>query len=203
MLGKTLGLEQRLVLGDPVGLKLGWTLGDPVVPALEVVQKEEDVAKEKKKHRALLKISKGITKKSLAHGRTIEELEAKVAAQAVDIAGLEATLVHRSDALVDQETEALCKQDDLETCILGRCPAVWRRFGGRGADGGDGFSRENTMQKLKGASALGHNRYSTGGASRNAANIQPLIAELNFGAVALAHNGNLTNASILRKGLRS
>lgn len=66
---------------------------------------------------------------------------------------------------------------------------------------GDGFSKPNIIEKLKGASAIGHNRYSTTGASKNVANIQPLIAELAFGAMALAHNGNLTNAAIVRKDL--
>jgi amidophosphoribosyltransferase len=66
---------------------------------------------------------------------------------------------------------------------------------------GENFSSKNVIEKLKGASAIGHNRYSTTGGSVNAANIQPLVAELSFGAIALAHNGNLTNAAILRKKL--
>lgn len=68
---------------------------------------------------------------------------------------------------------------------------------------GDGFSKQSVIKKLKGASAIGHNRYSTTGESKNVANIQPLIAELSFGALALAHNGNLTNAAIERKSLVS
>ncbi len=66
---------------------------------------------------------------------------------------------------------------------------------------GENFSSKEMIEKLKGASAIGHNRYSTTGGSRNAANIQPLVAELSFGAIALAHNGNLTNAAIIRKKL--
>ncbi len=66
---------------------------------------------------------------------------------------------------------------------------------------GESFSSKNVIEKLKGASAIGHNRYSTTGGSVNAANIQPLVAELSFGAIALAHNGNLTNAAIIRKQL--
>ena len=66
---------------------------------------------------------------------------------------------------------------------------------------GDNFSKKEIIDKLKGASSIGHNRYSTTGASGNYANIQPLVAELSFGAIALAHNGNLTNASIIRKEL--
>lgn len=66
---------------------------------------------------------------------------------------------------------------------------------------GDIFSKKEIVDKLKGSSAIGHNRYSTTGASKNIANIQPLIAELSFGAISLAHNGNLTNAAIIRKKL--
>lgn len=66
---------------------------------------------------------------------------------------------------------------------------------------GENFSSKDVIEKLKGASAIGHNRYSTTGGSKNLANIQPLVAELSFGAISLAHNGNLTNAAILRKKL--
>lgn len=61
------------------------------------------------------------------------------------------------------------------------------------------FSREK-IQELNGSAAIGHNRYSTTGASflRNA---QPIRVESNLGGFALAHNGNLTNAWNLRKGL--
>ncbi len=68
---------------------------------------------------------------------------------------------------------------------------------------GDNFGSADIIEKLKGFSAIGHNRYSTTGGSVNVANIQPLLAELSFGALALAHNGNLTNAGILRKRLIS
>jgi amidophosphoribosyltransferase len=66
---------------------------------------------------------------------------------------------------------------------------------------GDNFNTSQIISKLKGSSAIGHNRYSTTGESQNFNNIQPILAELSYGAVALAHNGNLTNASILRKRL--
>lgn len=66
---------------------------------------------------------------------------------------------------------------------------------------GDNFGSVEVVSKLKGFSAIGHNRYSTTGGSANTANIQPLLAELSFGALALAHNGNLTNAAIIRKNL--
>lgn len=55
-----------------------------------------------------------------------------------------------------------------------------------------------SLQKLRGSLALGHNRYSTTGNSRQI-NIQPLLVNCRIGRVALAHNGNLVNAVELRK----
>lgn len=55
-------------------------------------------------------------------------------------------------------------------------------------------------KKLKGSCAVGHNRYSTTGGSM-ARNIQPMFADLAGGGLALAHNGNLTNARHLRTRL--
>ena len=46
--------------------------------------------------------------------------------------------------------------------------------------------------------AIGHNRYSTTGASHGQ-NAQPLIESLLDGQVAVAHNGNLVNATALRR----
>ena len=48
--------------------------------------------------------------------------------------------------------------------------------------------------KLLGMSAIGHNRYSTSGAANNRANIQPLKVHYREGNLALAHNGNISNA---------
>lgn len=53
--------------------------------------------------------------------------------------------------------------------------------------------------KLKGTKAIGHNRYSTSGSSNNPANIQPFRVHYRNGNLALAHNGNLTNAPSLRR----
>jgi amidophosphoribosyltransferase len=50
---------------------------------------------------------------------------------------------------------------------------------------------------MPGDIALGHVRYSTTGAKR-IQNIQPLVIEYSRGIVAVAHNGNLTNARRLR-----
>jgi amidophosphoribosyltransferase len=58
----------------------------------------------------------------------------------------------------------------------------------------------NRVDNLKGRLAIGHVRYATAGGSA-ARNIQPLFADLAGGSVALAHNGNLTNALSLREEL--
>jgi amidophosphoribosyltransferase len=66
---------------------------------------------------------------------------------------------------------------------------------------GDAFGRNSqAARNLKGRFAIGHNRYSTAGGSR-ASNIQPLFADLAGGGLAIAHNGNLTNAHTLRTDL--
>jgi len=65
---------------------------------------------------------------------------------------------------------------------------------------GDVFSSKAIMDGLSGDAAIGHNRYSTTGAP-NPRNVQPLFAELDLGGVAIAHNGNLTNAIALRQEL--
>ncbi|MFH0733880.1 MAG: amidophosphoribosyltransferase [bacterium] len=54
---------------------------------------------------------------------------------------------------------------------------------------------------LKGFSAIGHNRYSTSGSSDSKKNIQPFIVNYRNGNLAVAHNGNLTNAKELRDKL--
>jgi amidophosphoribosyltransferase len=62
---------------------------------------------------------------------------------------------------------------------------------------GDNFSSEATVGQLKGPMAIGHVRYSTTG-NPVMRNIQPLVADFAFGGLAIAHNGNLTNALSLR-----
>lgn len=65
---------------------------------------------------------------------------------------------------------------------------------------GDVF-KEADLMRLRGRAAIGHNRYSTTGASLQY-NIQPLSAHLLNGPVALAHNGNFVNADELRERLK-
>jgi len=53
--------------------------------------------------------------------------------------------------------------------------------------------------KLLGDAAIGHDRYSTSGSSNNRANVQPFRVHYKNGNIALAHNGNLSNARELRR----
>ena len=65
---------------------------------------------------------------------------------------------------------------------------------------GDNFNSSAVIGKLKGHMAIGHNRYSTTGETA-LRNVQPLFGDFSFGGLAIAHNGNLTNALSLRKQL--
>jgi amidophosphoribosyltransferase len=65
---------------------------------------------------------------------------------------------------------------------------------------GDIFGRRSVIDGLPGHAAIGHARYSTTGASM-LRNVQPLFADFAFGGLAVAHNGNLTNATLLRRRL--
>ncbi len=66
----------------------------------------------------------------------------------------------------------------------------------------DVFSNPEIFHKLKGESAIAHNRYSTTGSS-HLANIQPFNIIYHSGIISLAHNGNLTNTISLREKLRN
>jgi hypothetical protein len=61
---------------------------------------------------------------------------------------------------------------------------------------------EDTIGRLDGRAAIGHNRYSTTGQPR-VANIQPLLVDCRAGKLALAHNGNLVNARELRQQMEA
>lgn len=65
---------------------------------------------------------------------------------------------------------------------------------------GDHFTDQETIKKLPGKFAIGHTRYSTTGET-SLRNIQPFFADLHMGGLSIAHNGNLTNALILRENL--
>ena len=63
----------------------------------------------------------------------------------------------------------------------------------------DGFD-DHLLSKLRGRIALGHTRYSTAGGA-GLANAQPVVVRYHQGDLALVHNGNLTNAQMLREEL--
>ncbi len=67
---------------------------------------------------------------------------------------------------------------------MGRVSRVFRAGGG-------------VLDKLKNPMAIGHVRYSTTG-SNSPLNAQPFLGEYSQGQVAVAHNGNLINAALLR-----
>ncbi len=54
---------------------------------------------------------------------------------------------------------------------------------------------------LIGKAGIGHNRYSTTGSSESVKNVQPFLVNYRMGNLAIAHNGNLTNAKFLRDKL--
>jgi len=61
---------------------------------------------------------------------------------------------------------------------------------------------EGVLKKLPGHMAIGHVRYSTTGSSR-LINAQPFVVSGAIGNIAIAHNGNLTNAMEIREELES
>ena len=65
---------------------------------------------------------------------------------------------------------------------------------------GDHFTNSEIIKRLPGSCSIGHNRYSTTGET-SLRNIQPFFADLHIGGLSVAHNGNLTNALLLRENL--
>ncbi len=64
----------------------------------------------------------------------------------------------------------------------------------------ENFATDAVMRRLPGSRAVGHVRYATTGET-HLRNVQPLFADLELGGLAIAHNGNLTNATTLRRQL--
>ncbi|MBI2230597.1 MAG: amidophosphoribosyltransferase [Deltaproteobacteria bacterium] len=60
--------------------------------------------------------------------------------------------------------------------------------------------KEDVIKRLEGSSAIGHNRYSTTGQS-HLKNAQPFVVEYSQGPIAISHNGNLVNGTLLREEL--
>ncbi len=59
---------------------------------------------------------------------------------------------------------------------------------------------EKEIASMTGLASIGHVRYSTTGVS-SLTNAQPMLVSTKRGPVAVAHNGNLTNAPEIRKGM--
>src|ERR1700709_2053229 len=74
------------------------------------------------------------------------------------------------------------------------------RTGAGGGRAGTPSPRRGGIERLPGMTAVGHVRYSTTGETI-LRNVQPLFAELEGGAFAIGHNGNLTNGLALRRAL--
>jgi amidophosphoribosyltransferase len=62
---------------------------------------------------------------------------------------------------------------------------------------GEIFNHE-TINQIKGSAAVGHVRYSTSGTS-SIENAQPFVSRFKLGSIAVAHNGTLTNADVVRE----
>ncbi len=61
---------------------------------------------------------------------------------------------------------------------------------------------DSILKSLKGTRAIGHTRYYTTGASE-LKNAQPILVDCSRGQIAMAHNGNIVNANILRDQLEA
>ena len=62
---------------------------------------------------------------------------------------------------------------------------------------GDIFSPE-ILSSIKGSAAVGHVRYSTSG-NGGPENAQPFVSRFKLGSIAVAHNGTLSNADVIRE----
>jgi len=67
----------------------------------------------------------------------------------------------------------------------------------------DNFTSSKMMEQLPGTIGIGHVRYSTAGSKGQTAirDVQPFFGEFSMGGAAIAHNGNITNATALRREL--
>ena len=57
---------------------------------------------------------------------------------------------------------------------------------------------ESDIDNLRGSSAIGHTRYSTAGGSKLVA-AQPFVLETDLGQLAIAHNGQVARAALMRQ----
>ena len=87
-------------------------------------------------------------------------------------------------------------QEAVGICSVNDGTAIVHKAHGGVSDGFD----DQILSRLRGRMALGHTRYSTAG-GMGLANAQPVVVRYHQGDLALVHNGNLTNAQMLRDEL--
>ncbi|HOP41304.1 MAG TPA: amidophosphoribosyltransferase [Geobacteraceae bacterium] len=66
----------------------------------------------------------------------------------------------------------------------------------------DVFGNEEVFKTLPGSAAIGHVRYSTTGSSV-LKNVQPIMVDYSRGSIAVAHNGNIVNAQLIKDELEA
>ena len=66
----------------------------------------------------------------------------------------------------------------------------------------DVFGNQEIFKSLPGKAAIGHVRYSTTGSSV-IKNVQPIMVDYSRGSIAVAHNGNIVNAQIIKDELEA
>lgn len=89
-----------------------------------------------------------------------------------------------------QESAGIATSDGFHLSIRTRLGLVAQAF------------TEDDLSDLRGHMAIGHTRYSTSGSNRPS-NAGPMMVESAIGQIAVAHNGNLTNAFALRQELEA
>jgi amidophosphoribosyltransferase len=89
-----------------------------------------------------------------------------------------------------QESAGIASSDGIQTWVHKDMGLVAQVF------------TDETIARLHGGLAIGHVRYSTMGSAR-LENAQPLVVPSPWGPLALAHNGNLINAPVLRAELEA
>lgn len=89
-----------------------------------------------------------------------------------------------------QESAGIVTCDDHQFCEHRGMGLVSQIFNGE------------VLKNLRGSMAIGHTRYSTTGSS-HLRNAQPLTGNCRLGQIAIAHNGNLTNAAKVRDELEA
>jgi amidophosphoribosyltransferase len=66
----------------------------------------------------------------------------------------------------------------------------------------DVFGNQEVFKSLPGGAAIGHVRYSTTGSSV-LKNVQPIMVDYSRGSIAVAHNGNIVNAQLIKDELEA